>query len=147
MPIAKSSVRLSLCSFIKIFSKGKRRKITTWDKRCIMLYWILGKKPIQVDSKALGQKPLEWANRCIIDGKVLKVTKKKANNISRSHTSHLSNKIHFRNADSTIWEVYFDRKSKSKSILFLGKTIKKRGSLFLYAFNSFEWVQKELNIF
>ena len=35
------------------------------------------KETIQVDSKALGQNPLEWANRCIIDGKVLKVTKKK----------------------------------------------------------------------
>ena len=34
------------------------------------------KEAIQVDSKALGQKPLERANRCIIDGKVLKVTKK-----------------------------------------------------------------------
>ena len=59
MPVAKSSVRLPLCSFIQIFSKGKRGKITTWDKRCIMLYWILEKKPIQVDSKALGQKPIE----------------------------------------------------------------------------------------
>ena len=59
MPIAKSSVRLPLCSFVQIFSKGKRRKITTWDKRCIMLYWILEKKPIQMDSKALRQKPLE----------------------------------------------------------------------------------------
>ena len=29
------------------------------------------------------------------------------------------NKIHFGSADSTIWEVYFER--KSKSILFLGK--------------------------
>ena len=42
-----------------------------------MLYWILEKKPIQVDSKALGQKPLERVKRCIIDGKVLKVNKKK----------------------------------------------------------------------
>ena len=76
-----------------IFQKGKYSKITIWDKRCIMLYWIIEKKPIQVDSKALRQKPLEWANRCIIDGKVLKVTKKEtANNISKSHTSHLSNK-------------------------------------------------------
>ena len=77
MPIPKSPVRLPLCSFIQIFSKGKCSKITIWDKRCIMLYWILEKKPIQVDSKALGQKPLEWANRCIIDGNGLKVTKKK----------------------------------------------------------------------
>ena len=35
-----------------------------------------------------------------------------------------SNKVHFGNADSTIWEVYFER--KSKSILFLGKRIKKK---------------------
>ena len=59
MPIPKSLVRLPLCSFIQIFSKGKYSKITTWDKRCIMLYWIPEKKPIQVDSKALGQKPLK----------------------------------------------------------------------------------------
>ena len=59
MPIPKSLVRLPLCSFIQIFSKGKCSKITTWDKRCIMRYWILEKKPIQVDSKALRQKLLE----------------------------------------------------------------------------------------
>ena len=34
------------------------------------------------------------------------------------------NKIHFGSADSTIWEVYFER--KTKSILFLGKRIKKK---------------------
>ena len=42
-----------------IFKRKTQKKKTTQDKRCIMLYWILGKKPIQVDSKALGQKPLE----------------------------------------------------------------------------------------
>ena len=42
-----------------------------------------------------------------------------------------SNKVHFENADSTIWEVHFDRKSKSKSILFLGKTIKKKERKFV----------------
>ena len=65
------------CVHLFRYFQKKCRKITTWDKRCIMLYWILEKRPIQVDSKTLGQKPLEWANRCIIDGKVLKVTKKK----------------------------------------------------------------------
>ena len=59
MPIPKSSVRSPLCSFIQIFSRGKCSKIVIWDKRRIMLYWIPEKKPIQVDSKALGQKPIE----------------------------------------------------------------------------------------
>ena len=55
-----------------------------------------------------------------------------------AYVKKFSNKIHFGNADSTIWEVYFER--KSKSILFLEKKntqrIKKR--LFLYAFKLFE---------
>ena len=38
----------------------------------------------------------------------------------------------FQSADSTIWEVYFER--KSKSILLLGKKKKKKRKLFLYAF-------------
>ena len=48
-----------------------------------------------------------------------------------AYMKKFSNKIHFRNADSTIWEVHFDRKSKSKSILFLGKTIKKKERKFV----------------
>ena len=41
-----------------------------------------------------------------------------------AYMKKFSNKVHFGNADSTIWEVYFER--KSKSILFLGKRIKKK---------------------
>ena len=56
-----------------------------------------------------------------------------------AYMKKFSNKVHFGNAGSTIWEVYFER--KSKSILFLGKKntqgIKKMG-LFLYAFKLFE---------
>ena len=36
-----------------------------------------------------------------------------------AYMKKFSNKIHFGSVDSTIWEVYFER--KSKSILFLGK--------------------------
>ena len=47
------------------------------------------------------------------------------------------NKVHFRNADSTIREVYFER--KSKSILFLRKKNKKKGcfSMRLNCLNEF----------
>ena len=41
-----------------------------------------------------------------------------------AYIKKFSNKIHFGSADSTIWEVYFER--KSKSIHFLGKRITQR---------------------
>ena len=45
------------------------------------------------------------------------------------HEEIFPNKIHFENADSTMWEVYFER--KSKAIFFLGKKKEKReGSCF-----------------
>ena len=56
-----------------------------------------------------------------------------------AYMKKFSNKIHFESADSTIWEVYFER--KSKSILFLGKknnSKNKKKKLFLYAFKLFE---------
>ena len=53
-----------------------------------------------------------------------------------AYMKKFSNKVHFGNADSTIWEVYFER--KSKPILFLEKKRIKKGKLFLYAFNLFE---------
>ena len=56
-----------------------------------------------------------------------------------AYIKKFSNKIHFGSADSTMWEVYFER--KSKSILFLKKkknNSKKKRGLFLYAFKLFE---------
>ena len=55
-----------------------------------------------------------------------------------AYMKKFSNKIHFGSADSTIWEVYFER--KSKSILFLGKknTQRIKKGLFLYAIELFE---------
>ena len=56
-----------------------------------------------------------------------------------AYMKKFSNKIHFGSADSTIWEVYFEM--KSKSILFLGKknnSKNKKMGLFLYAFKLFE---------
>ena len=50
-----------------------------------------------------------------------------------AYMKKFSNKIHFGSADSTIWEVYFER--KSKSILFLGKRIIKKRSCFSMRLN------------
>ena len=55
-----------------------------------------------------------------------------------AYMKKFSNKVHFGNADSTIWEVYFER--KSKSILFLGKknnskNKKKKGGCFSMRLN------------
>ena len=54
-----------------------------------------------------------------------------------AYMKKFSNKIYFGSTDSTTWEIYFER--KSKSILFLGKKNNSREKrLFLYAIKLFE---------